>query len=282
MKSFIIQIILLISLSYGAISQPFVDIVSIQNQAFGFNENTTSQFTSILSVPIPIKNGNYLLIGGSYDKLSFHENETFIPATDLTAITTQLGAIKKWNDSWSTTAVLIRKVSSDFEELSSKDYQLGGVGLMTKTVSEKLKYKFGLYYNNEFFGNFFIPLAGFELKVSDRVQIFGVLPRAMNFEYKISSKVYTGMKFSTKTTSYRLSESLNNQYIRENNVLLNGYINYYPLNKLIVYCEIGHTAFRRFKIFENDSKNKLGAMRGFKDNLALNIGTALRIRLDSE
>jgi hypothetical protein len=64
---------------------------------------------------------------------------------------------------------------------------------------------------------------------------------ATTTEYTIAKKKwYTGINFKAQTRSFQLSESQNNDYIRFDEVVLKGYAEYYFLNNLVAYCEIGH------------------------------------------
>jgi hypothetical protein len=66
--------------------------------------------------------------------------------------------------------------------------QAGGAVLLTYKKHPDLKYKFGLFYNREFFGNFFVPLAGIDWKINNRLQLFGVLPGNLVLERKVSRR----------------------------------------------------------------------------------------------
>ena len=69
---------------------------------------------------------------------------------------------------------------------------MGGFGLFGSTKIEKLKINAGLYYNHEFFGNQFLPLAGLDWMATGGQHVYGLLPRTMNPEYKINDKLHVG------------------------------------------------------------------------------------------
>lgn len=285
MRNLIATFIAILSVT-TAIAQPFVDVVNVQVQQFGFNEKSTTEYTGNIFLPLELKSGSVVIIGASGNQLSF-DNGNDLPKTNLSAISLQLGGIKKWNDEWSTMALAIPKISSDFKDITIKDYQMGGAGLMIKTVNEDFKYKFGLYYNREFFGNFFMPLFGFEWKATEKFKIFGVLPGNMNIEHKLSDKFYTGISYKSITTSFRISGFDDKLYVRDGHKFwghnqLKGFINYYPVKGLALYSEVGHTAFRQFNEYESGKKEQLSSLNGFKDNLFINIGASIRVRLDNK
>lgn len=281
---------ILFIMSIGNIqAQPFVDIAAGQIQRISDDNNISIQYGLNIFLPIKAKNENIFLVGVSYGRLSFELKGDNNPDINLSATSIQLGMVKKWNDKWRTLALIIPKISSDFGELSVKDYQLGGTMLMTKTVNNTFSYKFGLYYNREFFGHFFIPLIGVEWKLNDRVNIFGVLPGNMNMEYRLKENFYSGIAYKSLTTSYRLSEKMQNKYIRDGHKIwghnqLKAFINFYPAKKLLLFGEIGHTVFREFNIFDDGSKTPLenNDLSEFNDGIFVNFGIALRIRLDNE
>ena len=81
---------------------------------------------------------------------------------------------------------------------------MGGVLLAGYTKNTNLKYKFGVYVNNEFFGVFVMPLAGIDWRINDRNNLFGILPGRLTFELKLNNNFYAGANFRAITNSYRL------------------------------------------------------------------------------
>ena len=55
--------------------------------------------------------------------------------------------------------------------------------------NQYVSFKFGLYYNKEFFGNYFMPLIGLDWKIDAKNNLFGVLPGYMIFEHRVTSKI---------------------------------------------------------------------------------------------
>lgn len=298
-------------------AQPFVDILNIRYQRFPntpYDNNAnasliTEQVTANFFLPLQLKNKDVIVIGSSFDKFKFqydsvnNSKTSFLYATSL-----QLGGVKQWKDGkWSALMLIIPRIRSDWVKLSKKHYQLGGVALFTYTKNSTMKYKFGFYYNREFFGNYFVPLAGFEWKVNEKLNIFGVLPGSMNIEYKLKKSLYTGIAYKSITTSYRLSDSLDSYYVREGHRFwgywqLKGFVNYYPappnkegkgiLKNVALFAEFGGTSWRRYEVYKNGMVNKkypvtepksfYPVYRIFKKGVFFNVGIALRVRLDKE
>ncbi|MCH8317028.1 MAG: hypothetical protein IIA88_00795 [Bacteroidetes bacterium] len=305
MKTLLLFLSIIFVATYSAVSQPFVDIANVQYQRFPGapyidDPNarlTVGQVTGNLFLPLQLKNNDVIVLGSSFDKFTFNHSSDTVDGSNLYTISLQLGGIKQWNEKWSTLMLVIPRISSDFVEISQKHYQLGGAVLFTYTKSNTLKYKFGLYYNREFFGNFFMPLAGFEWKVNEKLNIFGVLPGSMNVEYKLNKSLYTGIAYKSITTSYRLSDSLGSYYVREGHRFwghwqLKGFINYYAVKNVALFAEFGSTSWRRYEVYKNSRENKKDPVtepgsfypvyRIFKNGVFFNVGIALRVRLDQE
>ncbi|HNW97467.1 MAG TPA: DUF6268 family outer membrane beta-barrel protein [Bacteroidales bacterium] len=298
----IIFVVILLILRFSALSQPFVDIVNLRYSRFPQTDfkdysnyhSSTNQYTAELFAPIQLKSKDVILVGASYDYLNFYLHEDSsnlkINSDNLCQFSLQLGMIKKLGkeSKWSTTLLAIPKISecNDNMAFDKECFQMGGAVLFVYKKKNSLKYKFGLFYNREFFGNYFMPLAGIDWKISSRMYLFGVLPGAMNFEYKICDKFYTGLGYKSNTASYRLYE---NHYIREgdkfwgHNMLRNFY-QYYITKQIMLYGEIGYTGFRIFEEYNDENKidNTRFVFQKTKDHFYFDAGIAFRLRLDKD
>ncbi len=286
-RKVLLAILSVIVYSYSS-AQPYVDIVNLQYQQFGNDDNRTREYSTSIFLPLEIKSGSHVLFGSSFRNLSFDHQQDSITATDLSSLSLQLGVSKTWNSQWSTTVMVLPRINSDFQDISSRDYQLGGFLLMTKNVNDKFKYKFGVYYNREFFGNFFVPLIGFDWYISERLKVFGVLPGKLNAEYRLSNKLYTGISYRSVTSSYRLGDDLGHNYVREGSESfglsqMKVFLNYYPIDKLVIYTEVGHTSFREYKIHPDSGSGQPEQLfTDFGNSVLINVGASLRVRFDRD
>ena len=82
--------------------------------------------------------------------------------------------------------MVIPKLAGDMKDRNLMTYaQLGGIFLENYIVNNHLKFKLGLYYNREAFGNFFMPLVGMDWKVNKRLSLYGTLPSNYRVEINI-------------------------------------------------------------------------------------------------
>lgn len=209
---------LFIIISHSIFSQPFIDIAGYNYQRGFPIENCTSkklitQLNTVF-VTIPLQaDSDFVLFNPTYDNFNVLFNESQL---NLHSVSLPLSWLHQWkNQKWKTAFVFIPRMMSDKESaFKYNSYQYGGAVLMIYKKKPTLKYKFGVYYNSEFFGPFILPLLGIDWNADKRLNIFGVLPGSMNAEYKLyPAKLHVGISFKSITNSCRWNEK---KFIRIN------------------------------------------------------------------
>lgn len=276
-------------------SQPYVDIVSFNCQTFSstYKDNTkwknkTDDYFLNFFLPKEFKNGNTLLIRLNSEMIS----STFTPDSSYTSklynVSMPLGfQFLSKNKKWKTVLITIPKIASDLKDVIDKnDCQLGGIFLENYVHSEKLKIKAGLYYNREAFGNFFMPLVGLDWKVSDRLNLYGILPTSYKVEYAfVKNKLFAGVNFRSLTRSFRLSKAQNLDYVRYNEIQLKLFVDYFIYKKVLIFGELGYSVGKSPWQYTYNTKIETlsnPVYTPLKSYPIFNIGVAYRIRLDIE
>lgn len=286
---------LFILLTNTTFSQPYVDIVSFNCQTFSsvYKDNTkwknkTDDYFLNFFLPKEFKNGNTLLIRLNSEMIS----STITPDSSYTSklynVSLPVGfQFLSSNKKWKTVIIGIPKIASDFKDaVDSYDYQYGGIFLENYVHSEKLKIKAGLYYNREAFGSFFIPLVGLDWKVSDRLNLYGILPTSYKIEYAVEkNKLYAGVNFRSLTRSFRLAKVQNLDYVRFNEIQLKLFVDYFIYKKVLIFGELGYSIGK--SPWQYTYNTKIETLRNpvytpLKSYPVFNIGVAYRIRLDLE
>ena len=214
--------------------------------------------------------------------------ERWIQATDgsrtvnLRGMITWLSYTRNLNRKWSLMITAIPRWNGEPSVQFSEGFQMGGAFLFTRKVKPGLQLKAGMYYNRELFGNFFLPLAGIDWKINDKMNLFGILPGNMVFEHKILRSVSWGGAFRTFTTSYSIVEgSLTgyDDFVRINDVQLGAYGDLYLTKKLVLNLEAGHTILREISsAYKGQSgKNNLHIIAD-KDNFYFKASLHYRLR----
>ncbi len=288
-------LVLLFFVSFFVEAQPFVDIISVSNQRFSSSlpQNSSLKFATSdyfvnVFVPKEFKNGNTLLVRAAYEDLTCKP----IPVSSIASlrffsISVPIGfQFLSKNKKWKSIFMGIPKLSSDFKAASTDNFQVGAVSIFTYVKNDNLKFKFGLYYNKEFFGNFFVPLAGVDWKVNNRFSLYGILPTNYKAEYKLSNNFYTGLNFRSFTRSYRFSDGNRNaNYLRLAENQLKVFLDIY-IEKFVIFIEggtsLGCTTSLNEDINYQSQPNYpfTSLFSKYKDNFLLNMGLAYRIRFD--
>ena len=175
---------------------------------------------------------------------------------------------------WSLTMTAIPRFNSEGLKLENS-FQIGGLLLASYKKKETLKYKFGVYVNNEFFGVFVMPLAGIDWKINARNNLFGVLPGRLTFEHRLSDHFFTGGTFRAITNSYRLN---NGGYLRIQDNQLSAYLDCYATKHVVFSAELGYGISRNLKSGVERNKNYLTDYQ-WGDGMFIKLCSSYRVRL---
>jgi hypothetical protein len=275
------------SLSFG---QDYVDLARFHYSTTPANEfdsiggNTTVEdFGLDVTLPIVINENNTFLTGFNIDQITTKLHPDLNPTT-ISTINLKIGYNKKHSEKWSGTYMLLPKFSSDFKNISSKDYQFGGLALMKYNKKENLKYTFGAYYNGELFGPFIVPLVGLYYKSSnEKFEANLTLPIWADFNYKLNNFMKVGANFSAFVRSYHLGD--NNTYVVKKSNDVFGYLQFNLTNSILLQTKAGYTIGRSYKVYNDGDQADLGlsAFRFGDDRTVLNPtfkdGLVLKMRL---
>jgi hypothetical protein len=276
MKRILLAALLCFHLDSNA--QYFVDIFSFNRQSYNvpLGAQTSDLFVNAF-IPKVLKNGNTFFVRAHYEKLELRNDSL---SSAYSSITLPIGMqVQLKNPKVKFTGLIIPKIAgADLGAAFSDVFQIGAYSLFTVTESEKFRYKFGLYYNREFFGNFFVPLVGVDWKVSDRFSVFGTLPQSFKASYAIvPSRVNAGLAFRSMTRSFRGDD--NNTFVRYNELQFKTFFDFYISKKNVVFVEGGYFLGKTPLLYNNaDTKNPIVSdlLKEGKAFPIINAGWALR------
>lgn len=278
--------------SSAVFAQPFLDLGKVfyaYTPLNGLNKKNNPLRSDLyninLSVPVELqKNGNAIIVNPF-----FEHNDGKISGNSFQVISEGLSAgfLNKFkNTNWSIYAAFILRRNKETEENTEDAWQFGGISLASFEKNKSFTLKFGLYYNKEFFGNFFMPLLVLDWRINAKNNLFGVLPGNMTFEHKVSRSFYFGGVFRALTSSYRLTtedpcaigDCSGKNYLRINDNQAGIYSDIYLIKNVVFTTELGYTAFRNYrygfkgKVLHNytDYKN---------DNYYFRLSLSYRLRI---
>ncbi len=247
--------------------------------------NTNCDISDInlsLKSPIVLKNKNVVITGVSFNRLAF-KGDSLYGNSNFSAFVLQAGYLHNFNDNNSLTLIALPKISGDYKNITHHNFQMGGIILFTNKKSDKLKLKYGCYYNNEFFGSLIVPIFGFDWKANSKLRLFGNLPITATAEFEISSRLSLGLFFNSNSTSYLFDKE--KKYINKNTQEISIFSDFYFTKNIALQAKVGYTIGRNYNLFaENDKMDakisfiKINDDRTQLNNLELKDGIIAEVK----
>lgn len=249
-------------------AQSYVDLLKVNASTTPFNafDSSASQ-TKVnnidvdLTVPIKINERLSLISGAQFESIQtkiFAEGHVKIFGSS----TVKLGVNKQFNGNWSGTMILLPKVASDYKNLSSNDFQIGAIGILKYKKSNNLNYKFGLYYNSELFGPFFVPMVGmYYVSANKKFETNIMVPLQADANYKLHPYVSIGCNFNGQIRSYHLTDispAYHSTYIARSTNEFYGYLKFNVTKNLSIQTKIGASVGRSYRVYDENDKVTFG------------------------
>ena len=197
-----------------------------------------------LYMPIPITQKAVILAGFTYENtglgnmyFNFDEPQYDFVDGSKSLIMTRLNLGVKINhgNRWSGTYVALPKLASDFSNLGSDDFQMGGLALLEKKYSGRKVLKFGAYVSSENFGMTITPIIGLWYKSkNNKFYVNATLPIRADANYSLTDAFSLGANLLSSVKSYNLSNERNSEfYVQEESIRLSAFAAYGFLNDML-------------------------------------------------
>jgi hypothetical protein len=265
-------------------AQPYLDLANVKYYSSpggkintpGAPNYSMTYFTAGVNLPVRSANlKNVFIASPFFEQWSFSYDQSGVPDTHYSSMALPLSFVHAYTPKFKMLYSFIPRVN--YQNINSGGIaQLGGAALATYQAKPLLAYKLGLYYNKEFFGNFFVPLVGIDWRISPRNKLFGVLPGNLTYEHKVNPKFYYGLVFASFTSSYRQP---GNSYLRINEYEPGLFGDFYIAKSLIFNAEIGHTVSRKIRVGQIGG-NAINL--GMQNNYYFKLSMAYRLRFDTD
>ena len=259
------QFKLIVCICFTAIvskAQPYFDVVSIQTSNanyFPFNDKekvplNQSWIGVNLSYGAELNKKNLFVTTAGFEQFLF-SNDDSLKTQTFNSFYLPLTILHTWKDTtWFTSFTYIPKLHSYTPiSVNKNTMQHGGAIIVSHAVNNHFKYSIGLYYNREFFGNYFMPLLGMEWKASPRLHVFGLLPNDFTVDYKVNKSFHTGFVFKGITTSFRFNPVSYADYYRMDEGQLKLFADFYITKTLVLNLEGGAIVNRMYDVKFKDS-----------------------------
>ncbi|CAN5800796.1 hypothetical protein BH10BAC2_BH10BAC2_30870 [soil metagenome] len=267
-------------LPFASIAQPYVDPLNIRyTNAFKGKNQPATPFQHLYigsDLPVKLKNNALLIFSPFYESWNIDSVDTkdFLPGVSSIAFPV-IAQIPLQNKSLSLTLVAIPRFNSEGLRLNGNTFQMGGIATINYKYNETLKYRLGVYVNDDEFGLFVIPLGGIDWRINPRNYLFGLLPGRLTYEHKMTDHFYTGATFRAITNSYLLD---NGSYLRIDDNQLSAYMDCYATKNIVVSAETGYGIMRKLRAGNGHNKDYTTDYN-WGDGLFIKLCASYRIRL---
>jgi len=261
-------IIIFLLITLRIFSQSYVDILKVTGSTTPYNtfdsSSSTTQINEVnadLTVPIKVSAKLSIITGVIYEnintKLFAEDNIKHFGSTTL-----KVGANKQFGEKWSGTMVLLPKIASDYKTLQNEDFQFGAIGIMKYKKHDNMNYKFGLYYNSELFGPFFVPMAGlYYLSPNKKFETNLMLPLQADANYKVFPFMNVGVNFNGQIRSYHLTNAVaehGSTYIARSTNEFFAYLKFNISKSMSIQTKVGQSVGRSYRVYDENDKVTFG------------------------
>ncbi len=261
-KLYLIAILTLVSISVK--SQEYFELASFQylyspNNKSDFLDNKTdySNFKGSLNLPIVINDNNTLILGFFGQAAKLKNSSPVLTNYNMYNTTLNLTWFKKVSGKNSFFLTFAPQIASDFIDITNKDFRFNSCFGYINTRNENFKMLYFLQYQHEFNGPTFFPLVGFDWKINEKFKLNTLLPAILDFKYLPTQKIGLGFYADADITTYRLSETNNNNsYMEASRAGISIYTEYAVIESIVLRLSGGYSINRYFREYEQNVKYK--------------------------
>ncbi len=213
-----------------------------------------------------------------YNYSGFSDEQIQLPV-DFHEIKYTMFARYSFSPNWELLLVPKLSLRSDFNSnLNEKDLfpAVSTIFMKTSLKNDKVKWGFGLNYNNDLGKNSVIPIIAFNY-LSDKMRFSAFFPNNANLTFTSLKKIEYGFAFTTDATLIHVNTLDSIEYIRTLNVHLNPTLSYNIASNFWLNLKAGVVLRRKYDLYtadfetpSDDFENKL------KSSGFLQLGISLR------
>lgn len=247
-------------------SQQWVDLANVYWRTSPMNaaDSSTQQwnlntYAVDLKAPVVLNDDNVLIFGLEYQQNSISRVSSTLDPLNFSSSMLQIGWEHKWNEKSKMLFMSMTRFNSDFKFVDINHFQQGGLALGTTSRSDNFDWKYGLYYNAEFFGPMFVPLFGFNWKINEKWRFKLVIP--VNFELSYQPKKWfrTGLRFDGVNASYRTNlntglDFINGYHIDKADNNLWGFAEFHIGKNMWLHAKAGYSVLRKYRVYNDTEK----------------------------
>ncbi|MFC2151737.1 DUF6268 family outer membrane beta-barrel protein [Bacteroidota bacterium] len=236
----------------------------MQTTDINIEANYEKALQANFSYPIVFKDSSLWLTSVDYQYFSMNNeylasDPTPIEAFNLHSIMLRTGYVHKINSKQSLMVFFVPRYMTDFNASFSKSLQLGGLVMYEKVKSDNYTWRVGVLYNQDFFGNYIVPVFYLDWNVTSKIIVKGLLPISAKIYTQPSEKLSYGLHFVGLTTSHRINEpGYENYYVDRKSIDVSLFANIHLFDNVFFEGRAGYSLSRDYGLFAEDDKVDLG------------------------
>ncbi len=262
--TFLAAILLLILSPAGTMAQGYVEGVNISYEhmpikvktATGEQKFTGNNLKIATSIPIFLtpNKSKYLIVGGNLEAFNFSGTHPAFEVKRVYSVSPTFGYSTMVSPTFNLTALLTPTMNSDYETVKSSDIKFGGIVRGSWKASDNLTWRAVLGYRRQFYGPQYLVTVGMDWKASEKVRIFGDVPKDLTINYALNQKMNTGFNLSVQNSTYRLENQ--DRYFEYNTVNPGLFLERYISSNWAVRATAAYTLIRNMEIYNKTDKAK--------------------------
>ena len=165
------------------------------------------------------------------------------------------GLVREFEKGRTLQLIFAPRFMTDFKNINSDHFQLGGIVTYGKRYSEKLRMGFGALFNQEFFGPNLVPLIDLDWKISEKWSIVGMFPVYGKVKYRFNERLDGGWSHFGLVTTYRLGDpAYQGDYIDRRSIDETLFARYRVFGDFFLEGRFGYSLGRSYNQYEADQK----------------------------
>jgi hypothetical protein len=239
--------------------QDYIDLLTFSagttpSTVFDNAEGTTQIKTldANILLPVPLSEKTIIMSGinGSINRLQI------TPGTEEIGLFTyafQLGLNRVYKNGWSSTHLLIPRITSAFDQERSS-LQWGMANLIQQKTGERSAWGTGIFLNTEEQGLMLVPLISFYIRSANNSwELNTLFPARADFTFNLQKSIRAGVGFEGLGNSFAADlPEYGPVYVQRSSMEFSTYLQFPVTKNLLLNLRGGYGLSRRYRIFEAD------------------------------
>ncbi len=247
-------------------SQQWIDLANVYYRTSPLNNADSSNnmwnlntYAIDLKAPVVLNDDNVLIFGLEHQQNVISNSQPGSRPLNFSSSMLQIGWEHKWNEKSKMLFMSMTRFNSDFKFVDINHFQQGGLALGTTSRSDNFDWKYGLYYNAEFFGPMFVPLFGFNWKINEKWRFKMVIPVNLELSYQPKKWFRTGIRFDGVNASYRTNLNTgingpNSYHIDKADNNLWGFAELNLGKNIWFHAKAGYSILRKYRVYNDNEQ----------------------------